>query len=144
MVVGEFETEPLHERCADLEMAQQKVRSSSRLRRSQPVTSSLHLLELHEPQAGTTLASVYRPPRESANTQSRCIGELVFAQYAQPPHATFRAVHCSMERSCSTRSMRRLRRFAALALRLLLTAITRRYVSAELIRVTLQQPERTP
>ncbi len=35
-----------------------KARSSSRLRRSQPVTSSLHLLALQEPQAGATLSSV--------------------------------------------------------------------------------------
>ena len=35
-----------------------KARSSSFLRRSQPVTSSLHLLALHERQAGTTLSSV--------------------------------------------------------------------------------------
>ena len=35
-----------------------KARSSSRLRRSQPVTSSLHLLALHDRQAGTTLESV--------------------------------------------------------------------------------------
>ena len=35
-----------------------KARSSSRLRRSQPVTSSLHLLALHEAHAGTTLSSV--------------------------------------------------------------------------------------
>ena len=35
-----------------------KARSSSRLRRSQPVTSSLHLLALHEPQAGAMLSSV--------------------------------------------------------------------------------------
>ena len=34
------------------------ARSSSRLRRSQPVTSSLHLLALHEAHAGTTLSSV--------------------------------------------------------------------------------------
>jgi site-specific recombinase XerD len=50
------------------------ARSSNPLRRSQPVTSSLHLLVLHEPQAGATLSSVYRPPRESASTQSRCSG----------------------------------------------------------------------
>jgi hypothetical protein len=35
-----------------------KARSSSRLRRSQPVTSSLHLLVLQERQAGTMLSSV--------------------------------------------------------------------------------------
>ena len=35
-----------------------KARSSSRLRRSQPVTSSLHLLALQEPQAGAMLSSV--------------------------------------------------------------------------------------
>ena len=34
------------------------ARSSSRLRRSQPVTSSLHLLALHDPQAGAMLSSV--------------------------------------------------------------------------------------
>ena len=34
------------------------ARSSSRLRRSQPVTSSLHLLALHDAHAGTTLSSV--------------------------------------------------------------------------------------
>ena len=53
-----------------------KARSSSRLRRSQPVTSALHLLALHDRQTGTMLASVYRPPRESASTQSRCSGVL--------------------------------------------------------------------
>jgi hypothetical protein len=47
-------------------------RSSSFLRRSQPVTSALHLLALHDPHAGTTLPSVYRPPREMACTQSFC------------------------------------------------------------------------
>ena len=35
-----------------------KARSSNRLRRSQPVTSSLHLLALQEPQAGAMLSSV--------------------------------------------------------------------------------------
>src|SRR5205814_459315 len=35
-----------------------KPRSSSLLRRSQPVTSSLHLLLLHERHAGTTFSSV--------------------------------------------------------------------------------------
>ena len=34
------------------------ARSSSRLRRSQPVTSSLHLLALQDPQAGAMLSSV--------------------------------------------------------------------------------------
>ena len=46
--------------------------SSSRLRRSQPVTSWLHLLALHERHAGTTLVNVQRPPREMGSTQSRC------------------------------------------------------------------------
>ena len=36
----------------------QEAASSSFLRRSQVVTSVLHLLALHEPQAGTTLDSV--------------------------------------------------------------------------------------
>jgi len=35
-----------------------KARSSSRLRRSQPVTSSLHLLALQDPQAGAMLSRV--------------------------------------------------------------------------------------
>ena len=35
-----------------------KARSSNRLRRSQPVTSSLHLLALQELQAGAMLSSV--------------------------------------------------------------------------------------
>jgi hypothetical protein len=48
------------------------ARSSSFLRRSHPVTSSLLLLALHDPHAGTTLSIVYRPPREIGNTQSRC------------------------------------------------------------------------
>ena len=50
-----------------------KARSSSRFR-SQPVTSSLHLVVLQERQTGTMLSSVQRPPRESASTQSRCSG----------------------------------------------------------------------
>ena len=48
-----------------------KARSSNRLRRSQLVTSSLHLLVLQLRQAGAMLSRVYRPPRERANTQSR-------------------------------------------------------------------------
>ncbi|EHM19993.1 hypothetical protein MMAS_12780 [Mycobacteroides abscessus subsp. massiliense CCUG 48898 = JCM 15300] len=42
------------------------------MRRIQLVTSALHLLELHDPHAGTTLAWVYLPPREIGCTQSRC------------------------------------------------------------------------
>jgi hypothetical protein len=57
-----------------------KARSSSRFRRSQPVTSSLHLLVLQDGQAGTTFSSVYRPPRESGSTQSRCSGLSVAPQ----------------------------------------------------------------
>jgi hypothetical protein len=57
-----------------------KLRSSSRLRQSQPVTSSLHLLVLHDAQAGTTLSRVYRPPREIGSTQSRCRGPSVRPQ----------------------------------------------------------------
>jgi len=56
------------------------VRSSSRFRRIQAVTSSLHLLVLHEAHAGTTLSTVYRPPREIAMTQSRCNGLSVAPQ----------------------------------------------------------------
>ena len=56
------------------------ARSSRRLRRSQPVTSSLHLLALHDPHAGATLSSVYRPPREIGSTQSRCSGRSVAPQ----------------------------------------------------------------
>jgi len=48
-----------------------KARSSIRFRRSQLVTSLLHLLALHERQAGTTLSIVYRPPRDIGRTQSR-------------------------------------------------------------------------
>ena len=48
-----------------------KARSSSRFRRSQPVTSSSHLLVLQEGHAGTTFSSVYRPSRDSGGTQSR-------------------------------------------------------------------------
>ena len=83
------------------------ARSSNRLRRSQPVTSSLHLLALHGPQAGTTLSSVYRPPREIASTQSRCSGRSVAPQYAHPPHVARSAIHCTPVRSWSTRAIRR-------------------------------------
>ena len=62
-----------------------KARSSSRLRRNQPVTSSLHLLALHEPHAGTTLSSVYRHPREIASTQSRGNGRSAALQYPHVP-----------------------------------------------------------
>ena len=103
--------------------------SSSRFRRSQPVTSSSHLLVMHERQAGTTLSSVYRPPRDTASMQSRCSGSSVAPQYAHPPQAAWSAFHCLSLRSCSTRSMRRLRRRAALALRLLLTAIRTAYAA---------------
>ena len=41
-----------------ISVAHQEARSSSRLRRSQAVTSSLHLLALQEPQAGAMLSSV--------------------------------------------------------------------------------------
>jgi hypothetical protein len=61
-----------------------KARSSSRFRRSQPVTSSLHLLVLQEGQAGTTFSSVYRPSRDSGGTQSRRSG-LSVAPQAHPP-----------------------------------------------------------
>jgi hypothetical protein len=47
-----------------------KARSSSRLRRSQLATSSLHLVVLQERQAGTTFSIVYRPPREGGKVSS--------------------------------------------------------------------------
>jgi hypothetical protein len=56
------------------------LRSSSRFRRIQLVTSSLHLLVLQDAQAGTTLSTVYRPPREIGITQSRCKGLSVAPQ----------------------------------------------------------------
>jgi hypothetical protein len=67
--------------------------SSSFLRRIQLVTSVLHLLVLHDRQLGTTLASAYRPPRDIGSTQSFCSGVPIAPQYAQPPHADFRASH---------------------------------------------------
>ena len=76
------------------------------------MTSSLHLLALHDPQAGATFSSVYRPPREIGSTQSRCSGRSVAPQYAQPFHAAWSAAHCSSVRSCVTRAIRRLRRRA--------------------------------
>ena len=57
-----------------------KTRSSRRVRRIQLVTSTLLLLALHEPQAGTMLSSVYRPPRAMGCTQSRCSGRSVAPQ----------------------------------------------------------------
>src|SRR5687767_3697527 len=51
---------PLELHCepsVDVQVAQQETRSSSRLRRSQPVTSALHLLALHDRQTGTMLPS---------------------------------------------------------------------------------------
>jgi len=73
--------------------------SSSFLRRIQLVTSVLHLLGLQEGQQGTTLSTSYRPPRDMASTQSFCSGVPIAPQYAQPPHATFRASHCELVRS---------------------------------------------
>ena len=73
--------------------------SSNFLRRSQLVTSVLHLLVLQERQQGTTLASSYRPPRDMASTQSFCNGVPTAPQYAHPPHATFSAFHCESVRS---------------------------------------------
>jgi hypothetical protein len=54
--------------------------SSSRFRRIQPVTSSLHLLALQAGHAGTTLSTVYRPPREIGSTQSFWSGRSVARQ----------------------------------------------------------------
>ena len=51
-----------------------KVRSSSRFRRSQPVTSALHLLALHDRQAGTTLSSVYRPAHHEISARRSHVG----------------------------------------------------------------------
>jgi hypothetical protein len=59
-------------------------------------------------------------------------GALIEPLPPQPAHAALSAVHCSSLRSCSTRSMRRLRLRAALALRLPLTAIAPAYVAANL------------
>jgi hypothetical protein len=50
--------EPQGERVLISMWHNRKARSSSRLRRSQPVTSSLHLLVLQERQTGTMLSSV--------------------------------------------------------------------------------------
>ncbi len=93
------------------------------------MTSSLHLLVLQAGQAGTTLSSVYRPPREIASMQSRCSGLSVTPQYAHPPQAARSAAHCSSVRSCSTLAMRRFRRRAARALRLPVTAIPAAYAA---------------
>src|SRR4029077_11482663 len=101
------------------------ARSSSRFRRSHVVTSSLHLLVLQEAQAGTTLSTVYRPPREIARTQSRRSGPRVAAQWAHPFHAAFSAAHSPAVRSLTTRFRRRLRLRAARTLRLRLTATPR-------------------
>jgi hypothetical protein len=94
-----------------------KRASSSFLRRIQLVTSVLHLLVLHDRQHGTTFASSYRPPREMANTQSFCSGVPAAPQYAQPPHATFKASHCESVRSWIFAAMRCLRRRAYLVAR---------------------------
>jgi hypothetical protein len=88
---------------------------------------SLHLLVLQEGQAGTTLSSVYRPPRETGSMQSRCSGLSDAPQYAHPPQTVRSAVHCSSVRSCSTPAMRRFRRRAARALLPLLTTMPAAY-----------------
>ena len=87
-----------------------KARSSRRLRRIQAVTSRFPLLALHGPQAGTTLPSVYLPPRDIGSTQSRCRLATAALQYAQDPQSRCRSVHSSSVRSllaCATRRARR-------------------------------------